>query len=298
MRRPLLLKALGPLGYFAVLSILGIMATLLIFLLYKGAAALNLALFFGDTPPLQAMLGLRPVWEGLWPACAGTLGLVGLTLLLAIVPGVGCGLFLVCYASPRQRQYLDMVVDILAGMPSVVMGLFGFSLILFLRHSLMPDANTCLLLAAGCLALLVLPVLVVATREALQAVPEDLRFAAAALGIHKGAYARHILLPAASRGIGGGIVLALGRAAEDTAVILLTGVVANAGLPAGLGAKFEALPFAIYYTAAQYQNQDELSRGFGAALVLLALSAMLLLAARGMEASYLRHWHGKRQKNA
>ena len=59
-------------------------------------------------------------------------------------------------------------------------------------------------------------------------------------------------------------MLAMGRAAEDTAVILLTGVVANAGLPSGLAVRFEALPFFIYYTAAQYQTPEELERGFGA----------------------------------
>ena len=84
----------------------------------------------------------------------------------------------------------------------------------------------------------------------------------------------------------------MGRAAEDTAVIMLTGVVANAGLPAGLGDKFEALPFSIFYTAAQYQDTNELLRGFGAALVLLLLSSFLLLCARRMEVRFRRRWQG------
>ena len=83
-------------------------------------------------------------------------------------------------------------------------------------------------------------------------------------------------------------MMAMGRAAEDTAVILLTGVVANAGLPSGLAVRFEALPFFIYYTAAQYQTPEELERGFGASLTLLLLSGGLLLAAWWLHARYQR----------
>ena len=180
----------------------------------------------------------------------------------------------------------------LAGMPSIVMGLFGFSLILLLRHSVAPRANTGMLLAASCLALLVLPVLVATTREALEAVPDSLRLAASALGMTPARRLSHVLLPISVRGIGGGVVLALGRAAEDTAVIMFTGVVANAGLPAGLTDKFESLSFSIYYTAAQYQDQTELLRGFGTALVLLGISVMLLCAARFLENGYRRRWRG------
>ena len=164
---------------------------------------------------------------------------------------------------------------------------FGFTLILFLRKTFQTEANTSLFLAAACLALLVLPVLVTTTCEALEAVPQSLRTTATALGFTRRQAARHILLPAVVPGIRG-VILALGRAAEDTAVIMLTGVVANAGLPAGLWGKFEALPFSIFYTAAQYQTPEELERGFGASLTLLLLSGGLLLAAWWLHARYQR----------
>ena len=73
---------------------------------------------------------------------------------------------------------------------------------------------------------------------------------------------------------------------------MLTGVVVNSGLPAGLAAKFEALPFLIYYTAAQYADENELARGFGAALVLLLLSAGLMGAAWAMQRGMERRWRG------
>jgi phosphate transport system permease protein len=266
---------------------------LIVFLAIRGIPALNLKLLFGNTPTFDALLGLRPVWDGIWPAVAGTLCLVLLTLCLSIFPGVGCGIFMAEYARPRWRRIAGLTVDILAGTPSIVMGLFGFTLILFLRRTFMPDANTCLVLASLCLALLVLPVLIVNTREALLALPQDLRVTCAALGFTRGQALRTMLLPAASRGIWKGIVLALGRAAEDTAVIMLTGVVANSGLPAGLGSKFEALPFNVYYIAAQYQDQEELTRGFGAALVLLCLSGALVALARLLETGFHRSMTGR-----
>lgn len=271
------------LAWLSALLVPAAVAVLLGYILWRGLPAFGPGLFFGRTPPLQALTGLRPVWDGIWPACAGTLCLVGLTLCLAIFPGVGCGLYLSEYAAPARRRRIGAAVDILAGMPSIVMGLFGFSLILLLRRTLFPTANTGLFLAALCLALLVLPVLVVTTREAMAAVPPRLRLAATAVGLTPARRLLHVLLPSAVRGIGGGVMLALGRAAEDTAVIMFTGVVANAGLPAGLGRKFEALSFNVYYTAAQYQDQEELTRGFGAAAVLLILAALLLAGARALE---------------
>ena len=168
------------------------------------------------------------------------------------------------------------------------MGIFGFTLILFLHRLGIAGASPGILLAGGCLALLVLPSLVVTTRTALEGLPTSLHLTGFALGLTRSQTVRHILVPQASRGILGGVMLAMGRAAEDTAVILLTGVVANAGLPSGLAVRFEALPFFIYYTAAQYQTPEELERGFGASLTLLLLSGGLLLAAWWLHARYQR----------
>ena len=260
-------------------------------LVYRSWGHLNLHLFFGDVSPLEAISGRRPVWDGIWPACVGTLSLVGLTMLLVLPPGLGCGIYLAEYAGPGQRKYLGAIMDMAAGVPSIVMGLFGFTLIVLLRRYL-PGANTCLLLAAFCLSLLVLPVLVSATREAVTAVPGELRLSMTALGFSKGQTIRLAVLPTASRGILGGIILSLGRAAEDAAVIMLTGAVANAGFFKGLWSKFQALPFTIYYTAAQYQTQAELDRGFGAALILLIMSAILFAGAQWIERRYSRGLKG------
>lgn len=267
-----------------------ILAGLFGFLLYRGLGTLGPSLLFGETDPWRALLLRVPVMEGVWPACLGTLSLLGLACLFAVPVGIAAGVCLSEYAMGRTKAGLSFCVELLASVPSVVMGLFGFTLIVFLRRTILPTANTCLLLASGCLALLVLPYLISATQKSLESLPESLRLIGPSLGMEPGASIRHILLPAAARSILAGVILAVGRAAEDTAVILLTGVVANAGAPAGLSGKFEALPFTIYYLAAQYQTPQELDRGFGAAIVLLALTGSLFAGAHLLHAALRRRW--------
>ncbi|MEG6552111.1 ABC transporter permease subunit [Desulfocurvibacter africanus] len=263
---------------------------LLAFLAARGLPTVSAALFFGDTQPLAALLGRAPVWDGIWPACAGTLSLVILSAALAIPVGVACGIHLAEFSTGRSKAALSLGADLLAGVPSIVMGLFGFALILLLRRTLMPDATTCLLLSAACMALLILPYLIKTTQASLEGLPEELRLLGPSLGLTRLQAIRHILLPAAGKGILGGAVLAIGRAAEDTAVILLTGVVANAGLPRGLLDKYEALPFFIFTTAAEHQTVGELNRGFGAALVLLLLTSGIFLGAHLLHATMQRRW--------
>ena len=262
------------------------------FLFYYGTPVLGIKLFFGSTSPLDAVLYLHPVWDGIWPAFTGTFCLLALTMLMSLVPGIGCGIFLARYATGRTKEFLSLALDMLASVPSIVMGLFGFVLILMLRNTFAPNATTCISLAAFCLALLVMPALVVTTRTSIESIPQSIVLTGSALGFSENQMVRHLLLPAAGHGILGGVMLSMGRAAEDTAVIMLTGVVVNSGIPAGLGAKFEALPFLIYYTAAQYTDEEELLRGFGAALVLLILSTVLFAAAWKLQRITEKRWKG------
>ena len=293
MRHSVSFLCFRALALISSVAVPAVVFALMGYLFWRALPVFGPELLFGSTPPLDAVLGRAPVWDGLWPACVGTFWLVVLTMLLALFPGVGCGVYLAEFASPRQKRVLGAAVDVLAGMPSIVMGLFGFMLILLLRRTVMPEANTSLFLAACCLSLLVLPVLAASAREALSAVPPSLKLAAAASGFSHAQAVFHLFLPASARGVLGGVVLAVGRAAEDTAVILFTGVVANAGLPSGLFGKFEALSFDIYYISSQYQDQQELLRGFGAAAFLLIVSCLLLAAARALERSFRRTWQGR-----
>jgi phosphate transport system permease protein len=286
----LLVRILPLMSWVSVMVTIGALAALLGYLLLRGGGTLGAQLFFGDIEPLAAITGRLPVWDGIWPAVLGTLSLLLLSVCLALPLGIGCGIYLAEYAAGRAKRSIDFFVDLLASIPSVVMGLFGFTLILLLRRTLLPEANTCLLLAASCLALLILPYLISSTRTALEGLSTELRLVGPSLGLRRWQNVRHVLLPASSRAILSGIVLAMGRAAEDTAVILLTGVVANAGTPRGLTEKFEALPFDIFYLAAQYQTPAELDRGFGSALVLLSLTGTFFCLAHLLHRSMEKRW--------
>ena len=278
------------LSWSGTLGLVLVIGYLLYFLAIKGGPVVDLALFFGDTPVWDALIGRLPVWDGIWPACVGTLLLVALSAATAIPLGVGAGIYLAEYARGRSKTALAFLVDLLAGTPSILMGLLGFSAILFLRRVFDLPARTCLLSAALCVGFLVLPYIARATQTALESVPEELRTTALALGMTRSQAIMHVMLPRAAMGIASGIILAVGRATEDTAVILLTGVVANAGMPRGITDKFEALPFHIFYLAAEYQNQDELSLAFGTALVLLCITSMLFLTTKLIHNRLEKRW--------
>jgi len=280
-------------SWLAVLATLGMVLLFLGFLGFRGFDTLGLTLFFGNTSPWEAITGRLPVWHGIWPACVGTVALVLLSSLLAIPLGFASGIYLCQYVSGPWKRWFSLAVELLAGIPSIIMGLFGFALILFLKKSVAPQANTGLLLSAGCLALLVLPYLILLTQTTLEALPHELRLAGLSLGFTPWQNMAHVLLPAAGRGILSGVVLAVGRAAEDTAVILLTGVVANAGLPSGILGKYEALPFHIFYLAAEARSETELAQGFGAALILLMLTAALFLGAYYLKSTFTKTWDPK-----
>ena len=133
------------------------------------------------------------------------------------------------------------------------------------------------------MSFLILPYLIRSTQMALESVSPALRLSAPALGATKWQNIRHVLLPVKLPDILGGVILATGRAAEDTAVIMLTGVVASAGLPRSLFEQFEALPFYIYYISSQYSDPAELRMGFGAAILLLTICAVLFVFAALIE---------------
>jgi phosphate transport system permease protein len=251
--------------------------------LWRGLDAFSVSLIFGGVDPLDALLGKRPVFDGLFPAIVGTLLLVVSAIVVAAPIGMATGIYLAEYASPRWRATLSALFDVLAGLPSIVIGLAGFAITIYL-HRLFPGRiGPCLLISALSLGFLVLPYVIRSTQLALESIPATLRLTAPALGASHWQNISRVLLPASTSGILGGIILAIGRAAEDTAVILLTGVVASAGLPRSLLEQFEALPFFIYYISSQYTTTQELEMGFAAAFLLLLLCGSLFLLAYGLE---------------
>ncbi len=115
------------------------------------------------------------------------------------------------------------------------------------------------------------------TKVSLEGLPLELRRTALALGATKFQNLRYILIPHSISGLVSGIILSIGRCAEDTAVILLTGVVITAGIPTSLLSQYEALPFYIYYLSNQYTDLNELNRGYSTCLILLIICTILFL---------------------
>lgn len=247
------------------------------FLVVKGYAAINLELIFSDTRPLDALLLKRQVFGGLFPAMAGTVSLVVLSMGFALPLGLASGIFLAEYAPSRVKWFFSLLFDILAGIPSIVVGLFGFSITIFLHHFFNDQIFPCLLISSLSLSFLVLPYIIRTTQISLESLPLQVRLTAPCLGATKLENIFLVLLPSSMSGIISGIVLAIGRCAEDTAVIMLTGAVATAGIPKSVFSSFEALPFYIYYMASEYADHSELMKGYGAALILLIISAGLFV---------------------
>ncbi|MFT5880557.1 MAG: phosphate transport system permease protein, partial [Moritella sp.] len=250
-------------------------STIIIYLVIHGWRSIGTELVFGDTNPLDAILFKKRVFDGIFPAIIGTLALIFLSLIIALPLGLSTGIYLSEYAGKRLKYNVGLMVDILAGIPSIVIGLFGFSITVFL-HGMFPDRiYPCLAISAVALSFLVLPYIIKSTQVSLQSIPSQVRLTGISLGADKFQNLIHVLLPAATADIVSGMVLAMGRCAEDTAVIMLTGVVATAGVPKSLFSSFEALPFYIYYTASEYSDLAELERAHGAALVLLFICFVL-----------------------
>jgi len=259
--------------------LLGAVSTVIGYLLFKGFGTLGPQLLFGSVNPLEALLFKKQVFDGLFPAVVGTLLLVILSVGIAIPIGMTSGVYMAEYANGSVKKIFSLLFDILASIPSIVIGLFGFALAVFLHRHFSEKIYPSLLISSLALAFLVLPYIIRTTQIALETLPRETRLTALALGATKLQNIIYVLIPKSLSGIISGVILAIGRCAEDTAVIMLTGVVASAGVPKSLLANYEALPFYIYYISSQYMNAEELASGYGAAIVLLGICAVLFLFA-------------------
>lgn len=259
--------------------LLGAVSTVIGYLLFKGFGTLGPQLLFGSVNPLEALLFKKQVFDGLFPAVVGTLLLVILSVGIAIPIGMTSGVYMAEYANGSVKKIFSLLFDILASIPSIVIGLFGFALAVFLHRHFSEKIYPSLLISSLALAFLVLPYIIRTAQIALETLPRETRLTALALGATKLQNIIYVLIPKSLSGIISGVILAIGRCAEDTAVIMLTGVVASAGVPKSLLANYEALPFYIYYISSQYMNAEELASGYGAAIVLLGICAVLFLFA-------------------
>ncbi len=214
---------------------------------------------------------------GILPAIVGTVMLTLITAVFSIPLGVGCAVYLNEYAqNTRTTRLIRAAIRNLAGVPSIIFGLFGLALFV---EAL--DFGTSLYAAGFTLGLLSLPYTITTTEEALKVIPEGLREGALALGATKYESIRDVVIPAAVPGIATGAVLSLSRAAGETAPILFTGAVFYiTGLPGHPGEEFMALPYHLYILSTQHQSIEAVRPlAFGTAVVLVVLVFLMNLAA-------------------
>lgn len=241
---------------FTILAIIGV-------IIYKGAASISWDFLF-TMPSNQMTAG------GIWPALYGTLMLIVITGCAALPLGIATGIFLTEYAGKsRGVKALRLAIANMAGIPSVIYGLFGyaaFSLALGFEKSLLAMGLT--------LACVTLPLIITTTEEALKQVPLELRNASLALGATRWRTTYRIVLPAALPGIVTGAILSLSRAAGETAPILFTGVAFFAAVPQTIMQPSMALPYHLYIMATQPTTPAP-HIVWGTALVLVGLLCII-----------------------
>jgi phosphate transport system permease protein len=217
-----------------------------------------------------------PATAGFKAGVVGSLWLLGLVALFALPVGVGAAVFLEEFVPPgRVRRVIQMNIANLAGVPSIVYGILGLAL--FVRAFGIPALRLGPSLWAGALTLglLVLPVVVIATQEALRAVPASLRQAALALGATHWQMVRDHVLPSALPGILTGAILALSRAIGETAPLLMVGAAGSIlRLPRGPSGRYTALPVEIYNYAKEPDPAFQTVAAGGILLLLLLLLTM------------------------
>jgi phosphate transport system permease protein len=252
----------------AVFLPVAMLALLLGRLVFDGLGRLDWQ-FLSSYPSRKADLA------GILPSAVGTLYLVVLTALIVMPIGVGAAVYLEEYGKKSRLAHLiEVNIANLAGVPSVIYGLLGLGL--FVRTLGMGRS----LIAGACtLALLVLPVVVVASREALRTVPMQTREACLALGATRWQTIRQVVLPQALPGILTGAILALSRAMGETAPLVVVGALSYVTfLPDGVDAPFSALPIQIFNWVSRPQPAF-LVNAAAAIVVLLAMMLVLNAAA-------------------
>jgi phosphate transport system permease protein len=223
-----------------------------------------------DRQFLTSLPSRFPAKAGILTALVGSAWVIGITAIVAVPLGVGAAVYLEEYA-PRNRatEALEVNLANLAGVPSIIYGILGLAVFvraLGLQRSVLAGGLT--------MSLLVLPVIVVASREAIRAVPATFRHAALALGATRWQTVRDHVLPAATSGILTGVILSLSRAIGETAPLIIVGAAGYvAFVPTKPTDEFTALPIQIFNWTSRPQADFQAIAAAG----ILVLLAMLLL---------------------
>lgn len=264
----------------AALTVAGFVLFILYYIVSNGYSAISIE-FLTEMPRKMMTEG------GIYPAIVGTVYLIIGSMLVALPMGILAAIYLTEYAGENRTTWaIEMAINNLAGTPSVVFGLFGLAM--FVKYL---GFGPSLLSASLTLALLIIPVIIRSSEEALLAVPPEYRESSLALGISKWQTIRHVVLPASIPGIVTGSILSIGRVAGETAPILLTGAAYFLPrLPDSVYSQFMALPYHLFVLATAGTNIAQTRPlQYGTALVLL----MIVLAVNFVAVLVRRYYRQK-----
>jgi phosphate transport system permease protein len=266
-------------GMFVMVIALGALAALLFDVLADGAGRISWQF-------LTSLPSRRASQAGLATALVGSIYVIVLTAMIAVPIGIGAAIYLEEYgARGRMARLIEINIANLAGVPSIIYGLLGLGL--FVRTM---GLGRSLIAGAATLALLVLPVVILSTREALRTVPNSLREGSYALGATKWQTIWNQVLPMAMPGILTGLILALSRAIGETAPLITIGAITYVPfLPDRLSSPFTVLPIQIFNWVSR--PQAEFLRNAAAAILVL----LVLLLTMNAVAIWLRDRYQKQR---
>ncbi len=267
------------LGCISLVSLLVVapIAFVIVYLVYNGIGAINWE--FLTAMPRDGM-----TQGGIMPAILGTIVLTLGTVIVCLPLGIGAAIYLAEYASDNHlTRAVRLAIINLAGIPSIVYGLFGLgAFVLFLK------LGTSIVAGSLTLGIMTLPVVISTAEEALLTVPREFRLVSQSLGASRWQTIRHQVLPHAIPGILTGVILGLSRAAGETAPILFTvAAFYRPDLPHSLSDQTMALPYHLYVIATQVPGMP-LSVQYGTALVLLLLVLSMTLTAAAVRTTMRR----------
>jgi phosphate transport system permease protein len=267
---------------------LGLLACLALAILMLGVLLWDVAADGVDRLSLDFVTSFASIdadQAGIQAALTGTLWLMGVCALFIIPVGVATAIYLEEYADNTKwyNRLIEVNIQNLAAVPSIVYGILGLAFLVRGPLSLGP-----VILAGGLtLGLLVLPVVIIAGREAIRAVPPSIREGSTALGATQWQTIRHQVLPAAVPGIATGVILSLSRAIGETAPLIVVGAATFVAFnPEGLDSNFTAMPIQIFDWISRPSNGVNDYRPLAAAAILLL---MILLLAMNSVAIWLRN---------
>jgi phosphate transport system permease protein len=254
----------------AALFAVGVLAIVVYSVAARGASALSLSFLTKDPPAFEGVKG-----GGIAPEIVGTALMMLVAAAVAMPLGVMTALYLTEFAGRRAGHTIGLALDLLNGMPTIVIGLFFFGLLVVGKHQSGFAGSLAL-------AIIMLPLIARATQEVLLLVPSGLREAADALGVSRWRAVRGVVLPSALGGILTATVLALARAAGETApLIFLTSIFGHTASTDLFGEALPNIPVYIF-TASEAADPYGFERAWGAGLVLLIFILITSIAGRAL----------------